>query len=116
MTATPDMARLRNSWQRMWSGVGATGDGASTFTELVGRWQRSTLRCQRHKTSSCSYAILQSFRAFQVSVGNKGAVQSFECDSEACGAYMTHTRDEVVRLPKPHCWKVGPEVVRPIAG
>ncbi len=32
------MTDLRNSWRRMWSGIGASGDGAMTFAELVARY------------------------------------------------------------------------------
>ena len=32
------MTDLHESWRRMWSGVGASGDGAPTFAELVTRY------------------------------------------------------------------------------
>jgi predicted metal-dependent HD superfamily phosphohydrolase len=32
------MMHLRNSWQRMWPGIGASGDGATTFAQLVERY------------------------------------------------------------------------------
>ena len=32
------MTDLQQSWQRMWPGVGASGDGAPTFAELVHRY------------------------------------------------------------------------------
>ena len=35
------MTDLRNSWRRMWPGVGASGDGATTFDELVARYSES---------------------------------------------------------------------------
>ncbi|HXD41440.1 MAG TPA: N-methyl-D-aspartate receptor NMDAR2C subunit [Ramlibacter sp.] len=33
------MTNLRNSWQRMWAGLGASGDGTATFAELLARYR-----------------------------------------------------------------------------